>query len=374
MKTYILLFYILFTVCFFACQPKTPTDNPIENEVEQLIQISQQQFNSEKMEIGSVTTHCFEDLISCNGSIKAAPNGIANLSTPISGIVKSIHFSSGDFVKKGQVLCKIESNDLIALQQDFAETSAQFTGIKADYERNKALYKEKIGAEKNLISSESNYKATKAKYESLALKLKLLHLNTNKIKEGEFYSSLSITAPINGYITNYNLILGQFIEQQKSLIEIVNPDLLQLQIAVFEKDIQHLNLGQVLHFKTLSNSKKTHTAHLSVIGKGIDPETKTILCLAKIDNKAIGSLYNGSFIEAEIITNEKDAKALPSHAILKSGPDRYVLVIDKSDGQNYYLRKEKINIGTESNGFTEIVDASNLARVLTEGAYNISLE
>ena len=44
----------------------------------------------------------------------------------------------------------------------------------------------------------------------------------------------------------------------------------------------------------------------SAIGKGIDPKTKTILCLAKIEEEAKGKLYNGSFIEAQIITNEKD--------------------------------------------------------------------
>ncbi|BAX81711.1 efflux RND transporter periplasmic adaptor subunit [Labilibaculum antarcticum] len=374
MKSYILLAYILFTMFVFACKPKAPPANPIIDESEQLIPISQQQFISEKMEIGAVTTQCFEDLILCNGSISAPPNGIANISTPVSGIVKSIHFTTGDYVKKGQILCQIESNDLISLQQDFAETSAQLSNSKADYERNKALYNEKIGAEKNLISSESTYKATKAKYESLELKLKILHLNTNKIKEGDFYSSLSLTAPIDGYITNYNLILGEFAEQQKSLIEIVNTNQLQVQISVFEKDIQKLKIGQILHFKTLSDSEKIHTAHLSAIGKGIDPETKTILCLAKIEEEAKGKLYNGSFIEAEIITNKKDAEALPSHAILKSGPDRYVFVIDKSDAQNYYLRKEKIIIGAETKGFTEIVGSQNLVKVLTEGAYNISLE
>ena len=374
MKSYILLAYILFTMCIFACQPKVPAFIPIENKSEQFIQISKQQFTSEKMKIGTLTTQCFEDVISCNGFISAPPNGIANISTPISGIVKSIHFTTGDYVRKGQVLCKIESNELISLQQDFAEISALIISFKADYERNKALFNEKIGAEKNLISSESIYKSAKAKCESLELKLKLLQLNTNKIKEGDFYSSLSLSAPINGFITNHHLILGEFAEQQNSLIEIVNTNLLQVQISVFEKDIHHLKTGQLLHFKSLSNPEKIHIAHLSAIGKGIDLKTKTIFCLAKIDENAKGKLYNGSFIEAEIITNRTDAKALPSHSILKSGPDRYVFVIEKNDEKNYYLRKEKIETGAETKGFTEITSPKNLAKVLTEGAYNLSID
>ncbi|MBN2597199.1 MAG: efflux RND transporter periplasmic adaptor subunit [Marinifilaceae bacterium] len=374
MKKINIITYILLSISFFACRQKTTPINPILDKGEQLIQISQKQFISDKMEIGTVSTQCFEDMVSCNGYITAPPNGIANLSTPISGIVKSIHFTVGDCIKKGQLLCTIESGDLISLQQDFAETSAILSGIKADYERNLALHKEKIGAEKDLISSESNYKAAKAKYESLKLKLQVLQLDPNKIKEGYFYSYLSITAPINGCITKYNLILGQFTEQQKSLIEIVDPNQLQVQISVFEKNIHQLKIGQKLYFKTLSNPNEVFTAHLSAIGNGIDSETKTILCLAEIEKKHQGRLYKGSFVETEIITNQKDSEALPSKAILKSGSDRYVFVLAKSDQENYYLRKEKIKIGSESNGFSEILDPKNLAKVLTIGVYNISVE
>ncbi|PKQ61863.1 hypothetical protein BZG02_14655 [Labilibaculum filiforme] len=374
MKKHSILAYIFISISLFACKQKTASTNPAINDGEQFIQISQKQFLANEMEIGTLSLHSFADIIACNGYVSAPPNGIANSSTPISGIVKSIQVTAGDYVKKGQVLCEIESNDFIALQQDFSETAALLHGLTADYERNKALYSEKIGAEKDLISSESIYKATKAKFESLKLKLQVLKLDSNKIKEGQFYSSLAITSPISGYITKYNLMLGQFTEQQKSLFEIVDPNQLQIQISVFEKDIHQLKIGQKLQFKTQNNSNEAFTAHLSAIGKGIDPQTKSILCLAKIDDNTKGKLFNGSFIEAEITTNEKNAEALPSQAIIKSGTDHYVFVLAKNDEQNYYLRKEKIKIGSESKGFSEILDPQNLAKVIINGVYNISVE
>lgn len=374
MKKLNIIIYILLASSFFACKQKSISSNSIVNENEELIQISRKQFNSEKMEIGSITSHSFEDIISCNGSVTAPPNGIANISTPISGIVKSISFTSGNYVKKGQVLCQIESNELIVIQQDYAETSALLRSAKADYERNKALFNEKIGAEKDLFSSESKFKATKAKYESLKLKLQILHLNTNKIKEGKFESSLSISAPINGYITNYKLVLGQFMEQQQSLVEIIDPTQLQIKISVFEKDIHQLKLGQKLHFKTLSNPNESFLATMSSIGKGIDPQTKSILCLAKIEEEDKGKLYKGSFIEAQIITNKKNANALPNKAIVKSGSDHFIFVVDKNDQLNYYLRKEKINIGSQTEEFSEILNPQKITKVLINGVYNISAD
>ncbi|WP_372754211.1 efflux RND transporter periplasmic adaptor subunit [Labilibaculum sp.] len=372
MKNLSILILVILTISFVACKQTTAPQNTNSNKNEELIQISHEQFKSEKMEIGIAEMHNFEDIVSCNGFIMATPNGIARLSTPFPGIVKSIHFTPGDFVKKSQILCKITSNELITLQQEFAETAALQESIAANYKRSKTLYKENIGSEKELLIAESTYKANKAKYESLALKLQLLHFNIDKIKEGYFYSSFSMLAPINGYITSSNLVLGEFTDQQKSFVELINPNELQMHIAVFEKDIYQLKIGQKVLFKSLSKPDEIFTAQINSIGKGIDPETKSIICRAKIEEKAQKTLYNGSFIEAEIITHQKDAKAIPTESILKSGPDHYVFVLAKSDEKNYYLRKEKIRIGSESKGFSELLDSQKLDKVLIHGVYKLS--
>jgi cobalt-zinc-cadmium efflux system membrane fusion protein len=356
---------------FLACQQSKAPQNEIANENEELIQISQEQFNSEKMEIGIAKTHSFEDIVSCNGIIMATPNGIARLNTPYPGIVKSIHFSPGDFVKKSQVLCKIESNELITLQQEFAETAALQKSIASNYERIQNLYKENIKSEKEFLDIESTYKANKAKYESLALKLQLLNFDIHKIQEGHFYSSFSLVAPINAYISNSNLVLGEFTDPQKSFVEMIDPNQLQMQISVFEKDIHQIKLRQTVQFKSLSNPDELFTAHISSIGKGIDFDTKSIICMANIEQKAKNTLYNGSFVEVEIITHKKEAKALPSEAILKSGPDRYVFVVTKTDDKNYYLQKEKIRIGSESKGYSELLDSSKLDKILIRGVYKL---
>lgn len=371
MKNTSILILLLLTSHFVACKQSTTSQNEITNKNKELIQISRKQFNSEKMEIGHAKTHCFEDIVSCNGFIMTTPKGIARLSTPLPGIVKSIHFTPGDFVKKSQVLCKIESNELLTLQQEFAETAALQKSIAGNYERAKNLYKENISSEKEFLSIESTYKANHAKYESMALKLQLLHFDIRKIEEGHFYSSFSLVAPINAYITNSNLILGEFTDQQKSFVEMIDPNELQIQISVFEKDIHQLKPGQTVQFKSLSSPDELFTAHISSIGKGIDSETKGIICRAKIEKNAKKALYNGSFVEAEIITHKKNAMALPTEAILKSGTNHYIFVVAESDEKNYYLQKEKIRIGSESKGYSELLDSSRLNQVLIQGVYKL---
>lgn len=326
------------------------------------------------MEIGEVIELPFEETITCNGYVIAPPKGMAQISTQISGIVESILCSIGDYVKKGQVLCRLSSTELIVLQQDFAETSANLERLEADYERSKALYEEKIGAEKDYKAIESAYLISKAKYQSLKLRLEIMDLDISKIKNGELYKTFPIKAPISGFITYQHIMLGQFIEQQKNLMEVVDVNQLQLQLSVFENDMKFIEAGQNITFNSVGETQTIHSATLSSIGKTINMETKTIKCIAKINKAEDFKIINNTYIEAQISIRQTTAKVLPSDALLKSGQDYYVLVLEKSDDQNYHLRKVEIKIGRTSNGFTEIFDSEGLTKIVTKGVYNLSQE
>ncbi|WP_372641345.1 efflux RND transporter periplasmic adaptor subunit [Ancylomarina sp.] len=365
---------ILLVLSLLACQNKTTQHDVIVQETSNLITISQEQFNFNKMEIGTISPHCFEDEIDCTGFVRAAPEGCAIISTPMSGIIKSIKFKPGDYVKKGQIICEINSNELLDLQQDFIETEARLKVVKTDYDRASSLFKEKITAEKEFLNIESDFKSMLASLQTLILKINMLQLDISRIRAGDLYSSLPLKAPVSGYIIKQSLMLGQFIEQNQSLIEQVDINQLQLEIAIFEKDVNQLQLGQTIHFKSIGGTEMSHHAKLISIGKGVDADSKSILCLASIENRIKAKLIHGSYIQAKITTNEKDASALPSDAITKSGNEHFVLVVDNSDKKNYSFRKKKVKIGSISKGYTEILEENDLGNVLLKGVYNISLE
>lgn len=303
--------FIVLLFITFGCADTSNPNEAVISETDHLIQITQKQFESDNMEIGEVTI------------------------------------------------------------QNFIETSAILKRLKADYERSRALFNEKIGAEKDLIAIESEYEAMMAKHQLLKLRLELLKLNVSKIEAGELYAAFPVIAPINGHITSLNIVLGQFIELHKNLIEIVDVNQLQLQLSVFENDIKKLKTGQRIEFNSMGETDSIHYAILFSTGKTINMESMTIQCIAKIENKDKVMFINHSYIEAAIIVNQRKANALPNDAILKSGQDNFVFVVEKSNNQGYYLRKVKVNIGSVSKGFSEIIDGESLTKVITNGVYNL---
>jgi len=370
LNTAILSLLLLIQAC---SEPAVQTENET-NSNESLIEISQQQFDAESMEIGGLTLQKFDEAVSCNGYLAAPADAIAQINTPISGIVQSIRCDIGDNVQKGQVLLTLSSNELLTLEQNFVESSSKLKKAKADYERNQALFNENIGSQKDFLNSENEYKTTLATYQSLKLKLELLNLNPSKIEQGEFVSTFPILAPISGYVTVMDAVLGEFSMQQNKIIEIVNVKHLIVKLSVFEKDISKLQLGQTVQFNSLNEKNTIHSATLAAIGKAIDESSKTITCLAEIKYEPNDNLINNTFVEANIVVDQTEAKAIPTNAIIKSGKDYYVFILEKKEGNSYFLKPEKVETGRISNGFTEILSGVENEKIITAGVYNLRIE
>lgn len=370
---YSVLLFLLTIIGYSCSESPKESEQEAENPSEFLV-ISKTQYRQEEMQLGEITMYSFEEIIKANGRLVASPNGVAEVNTHVSGIVNATALSVGDYVKKGQIICSIEGNEVIKIQQEYQETSAQLKNLKAEYERLKILSKENISSQKELSSVESEYKANLARHNGFKAQLELLNLSIDKIENGAINTSIKIKAPISGYIAIQNCILGQFVDSQKMLMKIVDADKLQLEFYVFERDILNLNSSQSIRFYSPEAKSNSFSAILSHVGKSIDPESKTIKCLAKLDKSETANFVDGMFMMAEIISNTNEITAVPDEALLKSEDDFYLLSKEKEDGDNFYFKKTKVKTGISQNGFTAIETKQDIKQILIRGGYNLLLD
>lgn len=358
-------------ILFFSCKGKVP-EQKMEPQ-EHLIPISQQQFVAGQMSIDELEIKIFDQTVHCHGNITSKPGGTATISTTVSGLVRKIFCTPGQKVTSGQPIFEITGNELIELQKDLAETSSLLVRVRSEYERLKSLFAERVGSEKDLIFAESEYKATQAAYSALKMKIKLLGLDAEQVEKGVFSESFTVKSPINGYISKINVTIGQYADPQTTIAEVFDASMLYLRIAVFEKDIASLKEKQTVLFRLLGNSME-YTATLSSIGRKIDDETKTILCLAEINDIGKTNFVSNAYIEARIVTQIDTVVAVPEQAIVRSGGSDYILMLESQDSNTYYLSKILIEAGRRVDGYVEILNPPENKKVLTGGAYNIPLE
>jgi len=366
-------FYILVMFAgWILVSCNTKSVQKIENT--DFIEITKSQFESENMELGEPQQMPFSELVEFTGTIIPSVSGKAQISLSVQGAVSRIVCNMGQHVVKGQVLFEISGNDLIDMQRDFAESYANLLRLGSEYQRMKELFNDNIGTQKELILAESSYKSEKARNTALKIKLENIGLDMTKIEDGSFYNSYTVKSPLNGYITSINATIGQYIEQQQIVAEVIDMEQFKLKLAVFEKDINKLKSKQNIVFYFIGDKKKTYHARLSVVGKTINSETKAIDCYADIEDMLTIRPVNNQFAEGQLVVDSFSVYAVPVEAVLKSENENYVLNLEKETDECYYFSKIKVNTGRKDNEYIELTEKPKTNKLLIKGVYNLQVE
>lgn len=370
MKVPVWIMTILYGSMLFSCQSK----NEQQEKVTDLIEITRSQFDSEKMALDTPKLAVFYEYVDFTGMIIPALNASAEISLSLPGIVNKLFCNIGQYVTKGQPMMEIGGNDIIDMQRDYAESSAYLLRLSSEYQRLQDLSRDNIGSQKELIQAESSFKSERARNTALKIKLEQLGLDVKQIEEGNFSYSYRVTSPINGYVAKITVTMGQFIEQQKIVAEVVNVSQAQLNLSVFEKDIHRLKSNQKVIFYFAGDKSKAYHARLVTIGRSINSESKAIECLAQIEDVNVLNPVNKQFTEGQVVVDSVSALSVNAEAVLKSGEDNYVLCLEREDEDKYYFNKVKIKSGKRNNDHVEITGTSLPSQYLSSGIYNLRLE
>lgn len=374
MKNSMLIFLVPALTFMHACHGGGRSDASLTEEAEVSpsgeIILTREQFDESAMQVGVPSSMMFSEEISANGIIGPSLYGRAKISTLISGRIRDLNFSTGARVKKGEVLFTLQSHEIIILQQDYAEVVQQLTLLLSDYERLKSLSEENIIARKDFQKTESEYRTMLARAEGLKERLRMINIDPAGVEKGSILPVLSVISPISGVVTRQELVLGDFVEPQETVMEVVDTRKLQLNLWLFESDLAGLASGQTVKFFTPGNEEQVFEATLSHIGKSLDTNTKTVQCIARIRPEDMGAFVNNLFVETRIVTCQREAMAIPESALIRE-PDRdFVWVRIDENGDQMTFRKVPIKTGVTREGYTEVLE-ENLSEILLEGAYNL---
>jgi cobalt-zinc-cadmium efflux system membrane fusion protein len=369
MKTFISIVFAGVALFWVSCTNQ-PTTNPIQSD---FIEISKAQFDAAQMELGQIMLRKFNQTIRANGVVTSLPSNSAVVSMPISCSIIDVNCMVGQMVSKGQILFTVGGHALIELQENYAQSAAQLMRLKAEYDRALVLYSDNISTAKELMIAESAYKTQLASFSSFKLKIASLGLDAASIENGTFVTKIQVVAPIRGAISKVNVSIGQFLEPHVFLADIVNREALVVKLAVFEKDLQYLALGQPVSLKFMGGSK-LFQAKLIVINHSVDPESRVVDCYAGLLNPSQQMLVNNQFVEAQITIDSMSAPALPVEAMLKEDTLYYMYSLAKKTADTYFFTKTPVSVGRVQQGIAELLGKPTEGEVLLKGAYSISVD
>jgi membrane fusion protein, multidrug efflux system len=222
--------------------------------------------------------------------------------------VKSIHFKEGSHVSKGQLLYKLDDNDIRArLKQVQAEVKlASLTESRL----SQLLKSESVRQEEHDVAQ--------SKLQSLQAAEELLETELEKT---------NITAPFSGIVGITRVEEGSLVSPGQSLVTLQEQRNVRIQYTVAEKSLQHVKIGKQIFF-SVSGEKERLSARISAIESGIDNQSRAITVHAMSSNTK-GKLKPGMSARVYFSTVADNATGItvPTEALIPSAQGYSVFVV-----------------------------------------------
>jgi cobalt-zinc-cadmium efflux system membrane fusion protein len=355
-------------ILMFSCSKKEEKTEETFAVSGNQITLTDLQSKNAGIEISTLDNKNIANKIILTGQIDVHPESMAAVSSSSGGIVKLAKFIPGDYVSKGQTLAIVENPELATLQQDYLHAKSNLGYAQKDYERQKYLNEYQASSDKVMQRASSEAKNQSAAVGGIASKLRSYGINPESVSAGNIKKSVSVLAPISGYISTANVELGQFVSSADVLYQIVNNDDAHLALKVFEKDLSKIKVGQKVFAYTNQNPDKKYEAEVSLVSKDFAAD-KSVLVHCHFVNKD-ENLILGTFMNAELEADYSEGFAISDNAVVTWEGKQYIFEEIKPKTYKMF----PVSIGNSENGYTELIDfdAKNASKkFVTKGAYNL---
>ena len=280
-----------------------------------------------------------------------------DLSTEVAGIVKSIHFDSGQEIKNGALLLELNNQTELAT---LGQTEAKFNSDNSQYQRLLKLKDQSFVTQNDIDTQAALVDISRAQ------------ISVSKVA----LAKKNIKAPFSGKLGIRLVDIGEYVKPGTPLVTLQSVDQLLLDFTLPESNFNDLAVGQDIRFKVLSFTDKLFTAKIKAWSPVLDENTRNITIQAEVDNKN-RQLAPGMFAEMEVFSVQKmTVMTLPETAIFYNiyGEAVYVLeqqpkaeadkAAESTDQDanalpDYRLSARQIRVAYRSNGQVGIISGIN---------------
>lgn len=317
--------------------------------------------------VSEVTSRDFKHYIDLRGHVDAenisyiSPRGMP-------GQVKAVYVQQGQYVKKGQLLLKLD--DAI-IQQQVAAAKQQLEGIKTQlgfaknlYQRQKNLWEQGIGTEVQLITAKTNVESLENQLSAAGEQVKVA---VEQMKTANVYSD------VNGVADIVSIRVGETFQGMTAMgpqIKIVNTSNLKVVTNIPENYLTRVSRGSIVEINIPDANKKL-TSKISLISESIDATSRGFVAEAKIPvDPALKP--NQSAVMRILDYAAANAVVIPVNTVQTDETTKYVYVLTNLSNGKSVAKKVTVIIGEVYGNNVEIKSGlKNGDKLITEGYQNI---
>jgi len=314
------------------------------DSLETYISVSPEMIQSMGIKTATVTLTGFGGNIRAFGQIEPNTRLETVTTSRLEGWIENLTVKAeGDSVKRGDVLYKIYSPDLIGAQKDFL-ASLQIGNV-------------------NRIAS------VKKRLQSIGLQdssIKRLTQTQTLIERVPVYAESS------GLVSELNIREGDFVKSGAPIMRLQSYKTVWVMASVPEADLPQVKTGQPVSLSFEGAIEAPNSGVIDYIYPTIDKKSRTAKVRVVVENLD-NMLRPGAYVDMSIARGEgvKDRLSVPTQAVLRNAQGTQI-VVDLGDGT---FESRAVKIGEVSQGRTEIISGLVLGEhVVSSGQFLLDSE
>ncbi|MBZ0157939.1 MAG: efflux RND transporter periplasmic adaptor subunit [Alphaproteobacteria bacterium] len=301
--------------------------------------------------------------VQSTGVIRAKIGAEVKVGARISGRVEKLFANIGDVVKKGQVIARLEQEDLRAkvneAKMNLKVAEANLDLARKNLQRMQNLYAKDFVSRDKVDVAERDYRAAEAQAHQI--------METIRYNEAQM-SYATIVAPISGVIASVATQQGETVSASSlnvpTFVTIVDLNRLEVHAYVDETDIGKVKPGLEATFTVDSLTEKDFRGRVSAIYPKATLQDNVVYYITIISiEDPKGSLKPDMTVTATIYLNKKSGVlAVPSKAIKREGGRKAVQVLENGTPVQRFVRT-----GWKDGSHTEILEGLKEGELVITG-------
>ena len=333
------------------------------------------QLKAAAIDIGTAGPARIATVLQFPGEIQLNDDRTVHVVPRVPGVAESVLVSTGQTVKKGQLLAVLSSQMISEQRANFKAAERRLEHAQSIYVREKRLWEQKISAEQDYLQAQHSVQEAELELENARQKLAAVGAASNERGLNRF----ELRAPHDGLVVERNLSTGEAVKEDAPIFTISDLSTVWAEVHIPAKDLPYVRVGgQVTVHATAFDAKATGT--VAFVGALVGEQTRMAKARILLANPK-GAWRPGLFVTVEINANDVQVPvAIDSEAIQTLGTQPVVFVrhdnsfvpravkLGMTDGRSIEV-VEGLPPGTRYAGKGSYILKSELSKLASEDGY-----
>lgn len=305
-----------------------------------------QKFFTPTVTVTTVNEKLIQPTIEALGTVRA--DEAVTITANVTEYVKKIYFDDGHFVKKGDILVELKSDEERARLRD---AIAQYKEAQKQHRRTQKLSRQNFISQAEHDTQVATLQSTAAKIEEIKATIK----------------DRLIRAPFDGILGFRKISEGTLVEPGDEIVTIDKINPVKIDFTLPEKYLGSIKKKQTIHATSVAFPNQIFKGKIRTISSRIDPNTRAVMVRALIDNPKF-ILRPGMLLTIELTLPRRKGVMIPEEALVPKDGKQYVYVLNNDNT----VRLVEVELGKRKKGYIEILSGlSPKTKIVIEGGFKL---